>query len=89
MSYSELGEVVAQVCGGKPWSDCWCGAKERSGGCRNCQTYQLMYGLGPTCGDDGKPTKYIASRNGSFTITDEELIKLVETQKRMKTKGYK
>ena len=85
-----LGEVVAQICGGAPWSDCWCGAKKRGGDCRNCQTYQLMYGLSPTCGDNGKPARWYQSGSGaSYKLPDKEFNKLVEIQKRMNKKGYK
>ena len=80
-NYTELGEIVASISGGNVWSKCWCGKEKRSGGCRHCQTYQLMYGLDPTCGNSGalagKPLK---NKNNSWDADelDEDLLKIQE-----------
>ncbi len=87
---NDLGVVVAQICGGEKWSDCWCDKEKRDGGCRHCQTYQIMYGLPPTCGDNGKIVKIVNRFSmREYTRSDEKYLELVEQQKRMNKEGYK
>jgi hypothetical protein len=69
-----------------PWDECWCGKTDACGGCRNCQTYQLFAGLGPTCGDKGVPETYYWSMGRQHKRTDEELQKLIDLQKLLREK---
>ena len=83
--HMQLGYVAAAMCGKQPkWPECWCDKDARDGGCRFCQTYQLMYGLDPTCGDSGKPEKYYFSMGRTHKRTDEEVAKLRKLQIKMR-----
>lgn len=53
--HKDLGELVAHVCTAPMWDECWCDKTVQNGGCRNCETYQVFWGLDPLCGKDGKP----------------------------------
>jgi hypothetical protein len=81
-----LGVVVAGICKQPLWDECWCGKPAQCGGCRFCQTYQLFWGLDPTCGDKGVPEKNYWSMGRYHTRTDEELQKLLDQQKLMRDK---
>lgn len=86
VAMKKLGVVVADICKSPRWEECWCGKSGQTGGCRHCQTYQLFWGLNPTCGDKGIPEKYYSSMGFSQERTIEELNALLHQQKQMREK---
>ena len=85
--HMEFGSIISEICSASVWDECWCGAKKKQdGGCRSCQTYQLFWGLGPTCGDSGKPEKIYWSMGHRIERSDEELNKLLDQQEKMREK---
>lgn len=86
--HQKLGAVVAEICGAPRWDECWCSKKHQNGGCRWCETYQLYWGLDPTCGDSGKPEEEYYSMGYPHKRTKKELQKLLDLQKKMHKKYH-
>jgi hypothetical protein len=87
--HQKLGAIVAGICKAPRWDECWCDKKKthhQSSGCRWCETYQLYWGLGPTCGSSGKPEKEYYSMGQYCTRTNKELQRLLDLQEKMHKK---
>lgn len=87
--HQKLGAIVAGICEASRWDECWCDVKktpQQGAGCRWCQTYQLYWGLDPTCGGSGKPEKKYWSMGNPHIRSNKELKELLALQKKMREK---
>ena len=86
--HQKLGTVVVDICKAPRWDECWCSKKKihQDGGCRWCETYQLYWGLDPTCGNSGNPEEEYYSMGYPYKRTKKELQKLLDLQKKMHEK---
>lgn len=89
--HQKLGAVVAGICKAPRWDECWCSKKKKfqDSGCRWCQTYQLYWGLVPTCGSRGVPEKEYWSMGQLCERSKKELQQLLDLQKLMREKYKK